>query len=169
VSAVELVSPLPPDECIARLRGAVDPECLFVAFGSKPLIGWVFRRRVFLRKRIVVYRNSFQTILIGRFEPHGAGSMFRGTAGLHPIVVVFMAVWFGALVCGGVMYCVAWVQGGLVGDPPLLGLAALALMGVFGALVVRFGRYLARTERGFLVAFLADLLEAPGGGSAELS
>jgi hypothetical protein len=167
MSAVELMSSLLPDECVARLRGAIDPEWLFFAFGSKPVIGWVFRRRVFLRKRIG-YRNSFQTILIGRVEPHGEGSVLRGTARIHPVVVVGMTVWFGALVCGGVMYCVAWVQGGLVGDPPL-GLAALALMGVFGALVVLLGRYLARAEWQFLVAFLAGLLEAPGGRSAELS
>ena len=79
VSTVELMLPLPPDECVARLRIAVDPGGVFFGFGSKPVIGRVFRRWVCLRKRIG-YRNSFQTFLIGRVEPHGEGSVFRGKA-----------------------------------------------------------------------------------------
>jgi hypothetical protein len=167
VSAVELISPLPPDECVARLRVAIDQGVMFSVFGSKPVIGWVFGRRVFLRKRIG-YSNSFQTVLFGRIEPHGEGAVFRGTAGLHPFVVVFMAVWFGALVYGGVLICVAGDQDRLFANLAL-GLAAWAFMGVFGALTVRFCRYLARAEWQFLVSFLAGLLEAPGAKSAELS
>jgi hypothetical protein len=166
VSAVELVSPLPPDECVACLRGAVDLG-LFFGFGSKPVIGRVFGWSVRLRKRIG-YSNSFQTFLIGAFEPHGGGSMFRGTAGVHPLVIAFVAVWYAGLVVGGGMFCVAAAQGRIVGNVPL-GLALLPLMGVFFAVVVWFGRHLARGERRFLLAFVADLLNASGAGSAEPS
>ena len=166
MSTVELLSPLSPDECVARLRVAIDPEWLFFAFGSKPVIGWVFRRRVFLRKRIG-YSNGFQTFLIGRFESHGEGSVFRGTAGLHPLAVMFMTFWLGGLVYGGVMFCVAGAKAVCLGTWRL-GWRLWPLW-EFSALVVRFSRYLARTKRRFLVAFLASLLEAPGGGGAELS
>jgi hypothetical protein len=66
------------------------------------------------------------------------------------------------------MLVVAATQGRTVGDLPL-GLAALALMLVFGAFVVRLGRYLARREEPFLVTFVAVAVNASGGGSAESS
>ena len=138
MSAVELMSSLSPDECVARLRGAVDAGGLFFGFGSKPVIGQASKGSVCLRKRIG-YGNSFQTFLIGAFEPHGEGSVFRGTAGVHPLVLAFVAVWLVGLVFGGGLLCVAAAQGRAVGNQPLA-LALLPLMGVFGAVVARFGR-----------------------------
>jgi hypothetical protein len=167
MSAIQLLSPLSPDECVARLREAVDPGGLFFGFGSKPVIGRVSRRSVSLRKRIG-YSNSFQTFVIGTFEPHGEGAAFRGTAGTHPLVIAFAAVWVVGLLFGFGMMVVAETQGRAVGDLPL-GLAGLALMLALGALGVRLARYLARREEAFLVTFVAVAVNASGGGSAESS
>jgi hypothetical protein len=165
VSAVELVSPLPPDECVARLRLAIDPGGLFLGFGSRPVIGRVFGRWVCLRKRIG-YSNGFQTFITGAFEPRGGGSVFRGKAGLHPLVIVFMAVWYAGLVLPGVMFCRTHAQSGLLGNAPLA-LVPLCIIGPLGAIGLRFSRYLARGEQRFLIAFMAGVLEASAQDSAE--
>jgi hypothetical protein len=62
VSAIELVSPLPPDECAARLREATDNEGLRSSFGARPVIGRVSRRSVRLRKRIG-FRDSWKPLI----------------------------------------------------------------------------------------------------------
>src|SRR5688572_9015178 len=79
VSSIELESPLPPEECVVRLREAIDGDGMLSLLGSKPVLGRVRGRSVRLTKRIG-YRNSCQAILTGRFEPYGTGTVFRGTA-----------------------------------------------------------------------------------------
>ena len=121
MSTIELVSPLPLDESGARLREATDRGGLLSWFGSKPIVGRVSGRSVRLRKRIG-YRNWFQTFLTGTLEPHGEGSAFRGTAGIHPLVTAFMVAWFaGVVLIGGALF-VAAVQGLVVGGGQPVGL-----------------------------------------------
>jgi hypothetical protein len=154
MSAILLMSPLPPEECGARLREATD--CSWLRwFGSKPVFGRVSGLSVPLCKRIG-YRNSFQTYLTGTLEPHGEGSAFRGTFGKHPLVVAFLVVWFSALVIGGSFFVIAGPEGKAVG------LVIFPLMLAFGVMLVKFGQYLARDEEQFLAAFVAAVLDVPG-------
>jgi hypothetical protein len=160
--AVKLVSPLTPDECVARLRAATDRDGLLSWFGSRPVVGRVSEGSVRLRKRIG-YRNSFQTILTGSLEGCGGATLFHGRPGMSPLVTGFMAVWLGlTLLIGGVF--VAALIAGRVG---LLGTVIPPLMLAFGAGLVWFGRWLARGEEAFLVAFVAQVIGASLAPDAE--
>ena len=167
---VELLSPLPLHECVVRLRevtGGDDLWSWFGNFGSREVVGHVSERSIRLRKRIG-YKNSFQTILIGRLERHEAGTIFRGKARMATFLRCFMTVWFGGLVLiGGILSVAAvgqvlgFAAPAMQGNLPLpLVPVIFILMLAFGVGLVRFGRWLARDEERFLVQFLADALEA---------
>ena len=175
MSVIELASSLPPDECAARLRAAIDQEGVLSAtglFGSKPVAGRIAGHRVRLRKRIW-YRNSFQTFMIGSLEGRDGSTIFRGKAGMHPFVTGFMAVWFGllTLIVGAAFVAGIGALFGGRGDP--LGVIALPVGLAFGGGFVWFGRWLARNEEAFLVGFVAEVIaaghapdaEADGGGT----
>ncbi len=135
-------------------------------FGARPVIGRVSSRSVRLRKRIG-YRNSFQTILVGRLERRTGGTLFLGRAGLGTSVTIFMAGWFGWVVLvGGTLSVLAISEmfGVAVGGRPMegnlprsLAPVIVLLMLAFGVGLVRFGRWLARDEERFLVAFVAEV------------
>jgi hypothetical protein len=46
MSVIEVVSPLPPNECEARLRAATDRDGLLSWFGTRPVLGRVSGRSV---------------------------------------------------------------------------------------------------------------------------
>jgi hypothetical protein len=146
VNDIELVSRFSPDVSANRLRAAIDGG-LASWFGSKPVVGKVVGHSVRLRKRIG-YSNSFQTYLKGTLEPCGEGTVFRGKAGLHPLMAALTMVWFAA----AVILCGAFFVTEIRGQP-----AGLLLI-LFGMLLVCFGWFLARGEKRFLVAFIAEVL-----------
>jgi hypothetical protein len=45
-------------------------------------------------------RNSFSPFFYGRLERHLGGTLIRGYFILHPLVLVFLAVWFGGALIG---------------------------------------------------------------------
>jgi hypothetical protein len=160
MSAVELVSPFPPDDCAARLRETMDSGLGTRLFGSRPVVGHVSGRSVHLRKRIG-YGNSFQTVLVGRLEESDGRTVFRGNAGMHRLVAIFMGLWFcGVVLIGGLVFVSAIGELLAGGGRPLV-LIAPPLMLAAGVGLVRFGRWLARDEERFLVDFVAEVINSP--------
>jgi hypothetical protein len=159
---IEMVSPLDPDECAARLTEAIDHGDARWVPGSKPVIGSVTGRAVWLRRRIG-YRNGFQTILVGTLEEHAAGTRFRGRTGPPRRNRVGLTIWFGGLTLLSVWTCILFLTRG--GNP--LGLLMAPLMLALGGVIVWLGRWLARDEGAFLSAFAADVLKAREENQAE--
>lgn len=172
LNMVEILSPLPPEDCLTRLQEATDSEgLLFLSrFGSRPVVGHVSGRIVKLRKRIA-YGNAFQTILIGKLEEHHCGTVFRGKTGMRGLVSWFMKAWFcGVILLGGPLSVIAVGQmlGIRIGQPiegnvplPLVAVIPLALL-AFGFGLMCISLWLARDEGQFLVDYVA---EAIGGES----
>jgi hypothetical protein len=165
---VKLVSPLTPAECVARLTAAVDLERAFSPgaawFGSKPVIGRVTETSLRLRKR-TGYRNSFQNYLTATMRAEAGGTSISGHVGMNPFVRAFMFVWFGFLVLfGGAIFISSIASAFGVSHArhknEWMGIAFFPIMLVFGFLLVRFGRYLARNEERFLTEFLIRALDA---------
>ena len=160
MDSLELVSPLSPDECVARLTAAIDNTGIMFSKGyvdSKPLVGNVTTRRVLLGKRIW-YRNSFQTFLIGELRATTGGTVFRGTFAVHPVVRVLMTVWVTVVCVVSGVFVVAGVRGWLAGGEFFPGAIIAPLMLPFGWVMVKGGRLLARDEDEFLAEFVAATL-----------
>jgi hypothetical protein len=167
---LEIISPFPPEECARRILAEIDVERA-TAFlvkrmaGARPVVGRVNGSSILLRKR-VSYNNSFQTFLTATLQPHGTGTVIQGELALHPFTRVFMPVWFGGVVLFGGAALFVRLLGLLTHHPsPAENNAWLVMviplgMLLFGYLLVRFGRYLARDEACFLTDFLDRILEA---------
>jgi hypothetical protein len=158
MSDIELISPLPPEECESRLRAAIGRDGPLALFSSWPVVGRVSGRSVRLRKW-VFHGNSFQTLLTGSFEEALGGAVFHGNAGMRPIVRTYMAVWFGGVVLGWAV-CLACALAWPAGGGQLMALVVPPLMLAGGVAMVRVGRWLARGEEQFLVAFMEEVIEA---------
>lgn len=86
---VHIVSPLPLQECVGRLRTAINAS----RYRDLTVEGRITDDTVWLRK--VVCRNSFQPFLRGKWHLLPDGTAFRGWVGMHPFVKVFLLVLCG--------------------------------------------------------------------------
>jgi hypothetical protein len=160
MSAIKLSSPLPLSECMARLRAAINREGLAAVFGSRPVIGWVSDRSIRIRKRND-YQNAWQPVLRGEFEAHGAGTTFEGRLGCGlPALIVGTA--YIALAAGvallGVIEALRAVAAGVA--PPVEAFGSRLLPLAFGLAIIGGGRWFARGEDAFLIAFVAKMIGA---------
>lgn len=160
--AVELVSPLSHEACYSRITATIDRP--WTIMGDRSLIGYVSRTGLRVRKRIV-YRNPFQVLLVAKFIEADGSTRIHCRFSMQPFVIVFTAVWFGGvLLIGGSLFLMSLV--GLIltyQSMPAGTWSALLippLMLLFGLGLTRFGQYLARDERQFLLAFLCKTLMA---------
>ncbi|HYJ78999.1 MAG TPA: hypothetical protein VEW03_05335 [Longimicrobiaceae bacterium] len=91
-----ILTPLPAEEVAARLASQVEPR-RWLRFRRGPC---AFEGEVdaagFRIQRIIGYRNSFLPRIRGVISPTATGSRVDCTLTLHPFVIAFMAVWFGA-------------------------------------------------------------------------
>jgi hypothetical protein len=155
---VDLISPLPAEECVQRLR-------FKTAEGwSGSVIGSIGETSFRLRKRIG-YRNSFQTSLYGKIIAENGQTRLHCKIGLHPFVRVFLMIWFGGVSIG----CAAMVIRAFDllrsghGSFPMNGWQAFAvpfLMLGFGAVLVGGGKHLARDEQDFLIDYVRRAVDA---------
>jgi hypothetical protein len=165
-SQLELISPLSPTECAARIAAAIETwrsDGLVSERVGGSVCGGSFR----LWKRIG-YQNICQTILSGTLQSRGTGTMIRGWFGMSTLVLVGMACWFGFILFGGaivvlVMWRTLWFESVQVEGNVWVGFAFILGMLAFGIGLIWFGRYLARGEAAFLRHFLLDVLKAPSG------
>jgi hypothetical protein len=154
-SRIDLVAPLPRDECVRRLRDLTDG--IWTIFGSRPLIGRIGETSFSVRMRLKNTKNSFQACLNGVLEQESRQTRLRCRFGLHPTVVAFMIFWMGGLLLAGV----AGVVNAITHTTSVsIGLAIPFLMAGFGFGLLRFGRYLARDEPADMLDILAKSLDA---------
>jgi len=147
-----------PEVCAQRLKARINSD--YNWFGSKPAQGTVGRGWARLRKQIG-YRNSFQTVMDVSMTPARDHTLLSCRVGLSPFVWAFAFVWVGFL---GLL----WLGGltdlflngvGADGGGLVFVLFPLGMIG-FGAALLAFGRWLARDEATFLLAFVRETLEA---------
>ena len=128
---------------MARIRAMIAP-LLFIGTAN----GDRFRFR-----RDIRYRNSFLPVVLGRVTTVPTGVRVDVIMFLHPIVAVFMLVWFS-----GVGYAVgltAWTLLRTPRDAPIGFLVAMAIL-VFGVVLVGTGFFSeAREARRLLEQALA--------------
>jgi hypothetical protein len=186
--AFDLISPLPRDECVRRLRentnppgwkvymtgpigppGGVKIYDSSVGLNPKPLIGYIGESDLRIAQRIGDNESS-QTRLFAEIVDDGGMTRLHCFVGIHPGVAAFWAFWFISVFLAGITSV-------LRGDDSTLTIAVFWWQGVFrGAWTAWVGtllmlaaglglfiyfRYLARKEdKSFLIDFVRKTLEA---------
>lgn len=118
-----LAIPQPLATVRARLEAKVEPPRVWRSGFQRhhqPYEGTI-RDQDFTLRRIIHYRNSFLPQIHGRWEPSSEGTKIKMTFGLHPVVLVFLSVWFT------VWYSSALPIALLGGLPPLIPVAFLTM------------------------------------------
>ncbi len=159
---VGLLSPLPRAECAKRLRRHVGSEWSLAS--NSGVVGSVDGDAFRIRK-MIYYRNSFQTYLHGQLsDAPGGGTRIRcelRELNLRPVLIAAVVVVLIAL--AGIIALLA-LHGSQFRQVPLIVLIAplgvVPLLAVVGVLAVNIGRWAARGEQQYLVDFLCRTLEA---------
>ena len=157
----DLVSPLPLNECVRRLRAATDG--MWSIGGSKSVQGSVSETAIRLRKRIL-YRNSFQCWLSAKLAEDNGQTRLYCTFGLHPFVLIFLEIWIGIVSVISLTIAMQtawlWLRGSSLSPNVWLGIVFPLIMAGFAILLLKFGNSLAQDEPAFLIEFLERTINA---------
>jgi hypothetical protein len=159
---MEFVSPMPIDECCHLLRTEMDGPLRF--FGSRPTVGRIHRTKLRARKRIL-YSNAWQPRIIAEMTEQAGQTHISCRFSMRRLGVAALVIWCGFNILNGVGALIPLPR--LLTLPPFHGPAPISsavidpLWGFLsGYGVMRFGRFLARNERDFLLGFVGDTLKA---------
>jgi hypothetical protein len=116
----EIETTMSPEAFVAALNSQVEPKRLFrMSSNHLPFQGDISRDG-FRITRIIHYRNSFLPIVSGKYFPGPSGIVVEIWMGLHPLVIVFMCVWFGGVGFGAFAMLSGLVTGQVQASPILL-------------------------------------------------
>jgi hypothetical protein len=137
-----LETPLAESTAFERIQGLIRPRRSFREWIAVNItredstVGPPFLGKVgpgtFRLHRDIRYRNSFLPLVWGRIVPTRAGSRIEVTMFLHPLVTLFMIVWFAGL---GYMLVQLWVHRKEAVPYAVFGPAIMILFGVTLVLV----------------------------------
>ena len=157
----DLISPLPLNDCVRRLRLATDG--MWSIGGNKPVQGSVSETAIRLRKRIF-YRNSFQCWLSAKLAEDNGQTRLHCTFGLHPFVLIFLEIWIGIVSVAGLTIAMQtawlWLRDSPLSPDAWLGIVFPLIMAGFGIALLKLGNYLAQDEPDYLIAFLERTIKA---------
>ena len=167
---VELVSPIPIDECCRFLRAEMDGP--LDIFGTRPVIGRIRGTKFRVRKRIWRWYTFFYTTPLAHTR---LTADMTGRAGLthiscrlsmHLLAKTFMAIWIGGFVLFGGGFLVVFLARLVFGPPQASAdIWFVTVLFPIGALVLTVTvvatlQHLALVERQFLLDFVRDTLKA---------
>jgi hypothetical protein len=170
-----LHSALAPATVAAILRRSIDEEhrtifSLSGYRGDRPVLGEVSERTFRLQKRRY-WRNDFAPHFYGRFSPEPGGTRIEGYFDISSWVKRFMRFWLAAVVLlGGPIFALTIMDlttgSRFVSGDRWVGITVFPSMFLFGILLPRLGRLLARADEHFISEHiqhtLAARIEEPG-------
>ncbi len=167
MSKIVYRSKLSSIECLKRLQSHAVSWSEFLRRAFAPMDEGTIvakvrgeRFRLFAQGARYVH-NSFIPLLYGRIQPTSEGTRIVGRFRMHPVVRVFMSVWFGGLAIMAVVLCLVALFGNAdAGRPPFILMLGPLLMILFGIGLLSFGRRIARGQVSRLLEFLRVELEA---------
>ena len=152
----DLRSALTPEQCVERLKGAVDSP--WALFGKNEVAGWVRPAAAWVRKRSFV-RNSFRPVLRLTWQADGRYTAIVCRCGMSPWVAGFTGAWLGLLVLlTGLTTLLVFTEGFPAGT-----LAAFPILLAFVVGLVAIGRLIASGEEAFLLTWATRTLDAGPG------
>jgi hypothetical protein len=164
---IVLQSTLSPDQCRERLRANTDVQqrTLFSFSGYKgknPVLCRIEGEKFQLQKRRY-YRNDFAPNFYGTLQPWGNSARIEGYFGPPRWTIIFLRIWLGATLLFTLPVAFISLQRLFGGSPQsgdLVGLLFPFLFVGFGLLAPRFGDWLGRNEKAFLLQFMETTLAA---------
>jgi hypothetical protein len=164
---IVLHSTLSADQCRERLRANTDEQRRTLSSlsgyrGRNPVLCQIDGERFRLQKRRY-YRNDFAPNFYGGIQPWGSSARIEGYFGPPRWAVIFLRIWLGAAVLFTLpvaWVCVRRLLSGGSQDGDYVGLLVPLLFVAFGTLMPRFGDWLGRNEKTFLLQFMQTTLAA---------
>jgi len=166
---VALHSDINISECLNRINNAIDTprRTLFSLSGyrgSRPILGKIEGDKIQLEKRRY-YRNSFAPYFYATLSEQNHGTRIEGYFDSPPFVKIFMRIWLAFAVAIGIPIFIRSSKDFLVGTQNVggdafVGILVPLVMIVFGILLPKIGRWFARSEEGFILNFLQQILPA---------
>lgn len=138
-----------PEQAARRLSSLIRSS-VFKTWRTEAVIGRATPDRVVLYRHRPFVRNSFIPRFVGRFVVENGRTLLSGSFSIHPLVRWFMVVWFSFLLIASLGF-LSTLAGAHGGTTPLIILVPLGMM-LFGAALVRFSRWWARTDIAYIGA-----------------
>jgi hypothetical protein len=155
------------EECGRQLAARLNAwRSGMVPIGQERWVSGTVSAQDFVLKKVITYRNSWQTEARGRFAPMLSGTRIVVHLGISRWVAVFdlVALVFACLcflsVGSALVYAWHVPEPTSHSDSPWVGLLLLLSFGAFIVGMRHLGRWLARSEADFLVQFLREVLVA---------
>ena len=168
IERMKIQSPLGVEECVTVLKSATVKDSLFgTMFLNSGTIICKFSGNNFRLRQKRSYGNSFGPYFYGKLKPTMTGTEISGEFRIHPFVLAFMAFWFGGVILiGGIVAFTSLAQ--LVtghydhakNANPLVGIFVPLIMVIFGIALVKFGKWLGRSEEAKMTSLLQELFSA---------
>jgi hypothetical protein len=165
---MKIQSPLSVGECVTLLKSATVNESPFgTMFLNSGTIICKFNGNNFRLRQKRSYRNSFCPFFYGKMIQTEKGAEISGEFRIHPFVVAFMALWFGFLILGGGIIFFTSLTQLVTGHydhtkeaNPLVGIFVPIIMAIFGIALVKFGKWLGRSEEANMTSLLQELFSS---------
>lgn len=163
--SVFLQSTLSVEQFIVRLRETTDEQhrTLFSFSGyrgSKPILSRIDGHDFQLQKRRY-YRNDFAPNFYGVIVPWGSGARIEGRFGPPRWAQIFLRIWVAFVIAVSVPVCVSsMLDAQRHRGNAYIGLLISLVMILAGSLAPRFGDWLGRNEKKFILQFLENTLAA---------
>ena len=159
---VSFSSPYSLPQAVERLGAAVKPTALHTPF-REAVVGRVSDTRVRLRRHRPLVRNGFAPIFTGAFATRDGVTRLEGRFGLHPMVRIYLSLWYGILAVMVGVYTTAALRGGPLRDTAMF-VAILAALAIFPAVMTRVGRWLGRRDADYISEVIRRALDSPKAG-----
>ncbi|MEO6521027.1 MAG: hypothetical protein ABIN91_05085 [Mucilaginibacter sp.] len=152
-----MLTSLTPDEILERLALNVNTDQRVNWFTNDSNNDYLYEGRIssqkFDIKRVINYRNSFNPQIKGTISTEKSGCRIQIVMSLHPAVLVFMCMWMGGLLIGGISIMVSQIIEQKF-QPASLFIIAMFLFGY----VLTTGGY--KYESNDSIRFLNEMFEA---------
>lgn len=129
-NSFDIHTALSPEKVFEALEINVEPKKLFWINREHKYFQGTFSKEGFKLTRIIHYRNSFLPRISGSIAPEGAGSVVKIKMNLHPLVIAFMAVWFGGVIIASVAVIIAFITHSSRANPGMLVPLGMLIFGI---------------------------------------
>jgi len=168
-----LHSTLPLDRFEAALRENVSKDQMWrevfpiflFAKAASPVVVKYLKSEIRLRRLHYWIHNSWFPLFYARYEAEPAGTRIEGFFDIHPFTKWFMRIWLGGLAFFAALFAfhgLKELNSGSLSDPDGFKQAIFTFLGMaaFGILLPKFGAFLGRGDKQFILDFLGDRLLA---------